>query len=137
MHIFSRDELAGVIGHELAHIKNRNILIGTIAATCGWIAASWTRSSKNHLPSPLKDAEIMTMMTIATKAGNMMTTVIITKAADANPFLARFLILIEVRYLNSLLSGGLQRLLQATGWSQEVYWKRRFMFWMEKYNVSL
>lgn len=31
--ILSRDELAGVIGHELAHIKNRDILIGTIAAT--------------------------------------------------------------------------------------------------------
>lgn len=31
--ILSRDELAGVIGHELAHIKHRDILIGTIAAT--------------------------------------------------------------------------------------------------------
>ncbi len=31
--ILSRDELSGVIGHELAHIKNRDILIGTIAAT--------------------------------------------------------------------------------------------------------
>lgn len=31
--ILNRDELAGVIGHELAHIKNRDILIGTIAAT--------------------------------------------------------------------------------------------------------
>jgi len=31
--ILSRDELAGVIGHELAHIKNRDILIGTTAAT--------------------------------------------------------------------------------------------------------
>ena len=31
--ILSRDELAGVIGHELAHIKNRDILIGTVAAT--------------------------------------------------------------------------------------------------------
>ncbi len=31
--ILNRNELAGVIGHELAHIKNRDILIGTIAAT--------------------------------------------------------------------------------------------------------
>lgn len=31
--ILSREELAGVIGHELAHIKHRDILIGTIAAT--------------------------------------------------------------------------------------------------------
>jgi heat shock protein HtpX len=33
MRVLSRDELSGVIGHELAHIKNRDILIGTIAAT--------------------------------------------------------------------------------------------------------
>ena len=33
MRILNRNELAGVIGHELAHIKNRDILIGTIAAT--------------------------------------------------------------------------------------------------------
>lgn len=33
MRLLSREELAGVIGHELAHIKNRDILIGTIAAT--------------------------------------------------------------------------------------------------------
>jgi heat shock protein HtpX len=31
--MLNRNELAGVIGHELAHIKNRDILIGTIAAT--------------------------------------------------------------------------------------------------------
>jgi len=31
--ILSRDELAGVLAHELAHVKNRDILIGTIAAT--------------------------------------------------------------------------------------------------------
>lgn len=31
--ILSRDELRGVIAHELAHIKHRDILIGTIAAT--------------------------------------------------------------------------------------------------------
>ena len=33
MKLLSRDELRGVIAHELAHIKNRDILIGTIAAT--------------------------------------------------------------------------------------------------------
>jgi len=33
MRILSREELEGVIGHELAHIKHRDILIGTIAAT--------------------------------------------------------------------------------------------------------
>jgi len=33
MRILSREELQGVIGHELAHIKHRDILISTIAAT--------------------------------------------------------------------------------------------------------
>lgn len=33
MRILSRDELSGVIGHELAHVKHRDILIGTVAAT--------------------------------------------------------------------------------------------------------
>jgi heat shock protein HtpX len=33
MRILSRDELTGVIGHELAHVKHRDILIGTVAAT--------------------------------------------------------------------------------------------------------
>jgi heat shock protein HtpX len=33
MRILNRDELEGVIGHELSHIKNRDMLIGSIAAT--------------------------------------------------------------------------------------------------------
>ena len=46
--IMNNNELAGVIGHELGHIKHRDILIGTIAATfAGAIAflanmAKWT-----------------------------------------------------------------------------------------------
>lgn len=33
MRILSKDELTGVIGHELSHIKHRDILISTLAAT--------------------------------------------------------------------------------------------------------
>ncbi len=33
LNLMDRDEIAGVIAHELGHIKNRDILIGTIAAT--------------------------------------------------------------------------------------------------------
>jgi heat shock protein HtpX len=33
MHILSSEELQGVIGHELTHIQNRDILISTVAAT--------------------------------------------------------------------------------------------------------
>ena len=33
MKILDREELEGVLGHELAHIKHRDILIGTVAAT--------------------------------------------------------------------------------------------------------
>lgn len=33
LEILSDDELKGVIGHEIAHIRNKDILIGTIAAT--------------------------------------------------------------------------------------------------------
>jgi len=31
--MLTRDELRGVLGHELAHVKHRDILVGTIAAT--------------------------------------------------------------------------------------------------------
>jgi heat shock protein HtpX len=33
LHLLSREELEGVMAHELAHIKNRDILLGSIAAT--------------------------------------------------------------------------------------------------------
>ena len=33
--MLSRDELAGVLAHELTHVKNRDTLIMTIAATIG------------------------------------------------------------------------------------------------------
>jgi len=43
MKVLSREELEGVISHELAHVKNRDILIGTVAATIAgaimWISS--------------------------------------------------------------------------------------------------
>ncbi|MFN4243169.1 MAG: M48 family metalloprotease [Tepidisphaerales bacterium] len=35
LHMLDRNEIAGVMAHELAHIRNRDILIATIAATIG------------------------------------------------------------------------------------------------------
>ncbi|MCU0514761.1 MAG: zinc metalloprotease HtpX [Anaerolineae bacterium] len=35
MHLLSRDELAGVMAHEIAHIKNYDTLISSLAATIG------------------------------------------------------------------------------------------------------
>jgi heat shock protein HtpX len=35
LNIMDRDEIIGVLAHELSHVKNRDILIGSIAATLG------------------------------------------------------------------------------------------------------
>ncbi len=46
MRICSRDELKGVIGHELSHVINRDILISSIAATLAGVVmmlGSWVR----------------------------------------------------------------------------------------------
>lgn len=40
MRVLTRDELEGVLAHELAHIKNRDILISSVAATIA-AAISW------------------------------------------------------------------------------------------------
>ena len=39
--ILSEEELEGVLAHELAHVKNRDILIGTIAATLAGAVVVW------------------------------------------------------------------------------------------------
>jgi len=46
LELLDREELAGVIGHELTHVKNRDILVQSIAATLGGavtMLASWAR----------------------------------------------------------------------------------------------
>ncbi|MCD6317835.1 zinc metalloprotease HtpX [Candidatus Aerophobetes bacterium] len=46
LRILNREELEGVISHEISHIKNRDILIGTIAATLAgaiMMIAYWAR----------------------------------------------------------------------------------------------
>jgi heat shock protein HtpX len=46
MRICSRDELKGVIGHELSHVINRDILVSSIAATLAGVVmmlGSWVR----------------------------------------------------------------------------------------------
>ncbi|MDR1873316.1 MAG: zinc metalloprotease HtpX [Deltaproteobacteria bacterium] len=62
LNIVSREELAGVLGHELAHVKHRDILIGSIVAVLagaimilgqmGRFAALFTRSGSRQ-GSPL------------------------------------------------------------------------------------
>ncbi len=77
MKTLSRDELRGVLGHELTHVKHRDILIGTIAATlAGAISmlasmAQWGmmfgggRSSDREGGSPIAGLVMMIVAPIA------------------------------------------------------------------------
>jgi heat shock protein HtpX len=59
MEMLNKDELSGVMAHELAHVKNRDILTGTIAATlAGAIAmlgqfARFSGHSQDRRSNPL------------------------------------------------------------------------------------
>lgn len=76
MRILSRDELTGVIGHELAHISHRDILVGTIAATIAgaisylaqmaqWAAIFGGRSDDEKGSSPVAALVMMIVGPIA------------------------------------------------------------------------
>ncbi|MEK7864966.1 MAG: zinc metalloprotease HtpX, partial [Nitrospirota bacterium] len=76
MRILSRDELTGVIGHELAHISHRDILISTIAATIAgaisylaqmaqWAAIFGGRSDDEKGSSPVAALVMMIVGPIA------------------------------------------------------------------------
>jgi len=74
LEIMDDDELAGVIAHELAHIRNRDILISSIAAT---IAAAITfaarmfvffgggRNSDDDAPNPIASLALLLLAPIA------------------------------------------------------------------------
>jgi heat shock protein HtpX len=56
MRLLSKEELAGVIAHELAHVKNRDILVSTIAAVMATVIsyaahmAFFSRDNENRNP---------------------------------------------------------------------------------------
>jgi len=76
MRILNRDELSGVIGHELSHIRHRDILISTIAATIAgaisylaqmaqWAAIFGGRSDDEEGGSPVAALVMMIVGPIA------------------------------------------------------------------------
>jgi heat shock protein HtpX len=75
LRILNDDELAGVMAHELAHVKNRDILIGTIASTvvgtityiaqmAGW-AAMFGRNDEEESGGGLSSLFLMILAPIA------------------------------------------------------------------------
>ncbi len=76
MGILTEDELAGVMAHELAHVKHRDILIGTIAATIAgaisylammarWAMIFGGRSSEDRGGNPIVALVMMIVVPIA------------------------------------------------------------------------
>lgn len=75
LNILEKDELRGVLAHELSHIKNRDILVSTIAATVataiGFIAnmmqhmAYWGSGERRRGPHPLVMLFVALLMPIA------------------------------------------------------------------------
>jgi heat shock protein HtpX len=76
MGILTEDELAGVMAHELAHVKHRDILIGTIAATIAgaisylammarWAMIFGGRSSDDRGGNPIVALVMMIVVPIA------------------------------------------------------------------------
>ena len=46
LRLLTREELEGVMAHELGHVRNRDILIGTIAATIAGAISMTLRNSR-------------------------------------------------------------------------------------------
>jgi heat shock protein HtpX len=76
MRILSNDELAGVIAHELSHIRHRDILIGTMAATIAgaisyiaqmaqWAAIFGNRGNDDEGGNPIAALVMMIVAPIA------------------------------------------------------------------------
>ncbi len=77
LHLLSPRELRGVLAHEIAHVKNRDILVSSIAATVAaavsWIAniAAWTgglfgaANDEEEGPSPLATLALAIVAPIA------------------------------------------------------------------------
>lgn len=79
MRLLNREELSGVIGHELAHIRNRDILISTVAATVAgaisylahmaqWVAIFGGRGNDERGGNPIA---LILMMVIAPLAATI------------------------------------------------------------------
>lgn len=79
MRLLNREELSGVIGHELAHIRNRDILISTVAATVAgaisylahmaqWVAIFGGRGNEGRGGNPIA---LILMMVIAPLAATI------------------------------------------------------------------
>lgn len=77
MRVLSREELAGVMAHELAHIQNRDTLIMTVAATIagaiGFLSqfAFFFRGQGDNRPNPLLAIALMILAPLAASVVQM------------------------------------------------------------------